>query len=270
MRARGAARHRVGRLLRATTVVLLAALALAGCATSPHPPPQLSPFAGQWTFAGGKDARGALTVGDIPSGLSISTGTSVIARGPCRDYSLDLLGQPGAVFVKVRHVSFGLCDEPAANRLDVRMLAALRATTFAAVDGRILTLRSHTTTLDFSPAPAVNMSTLLGTGWRVQDIVQTMSGNNLEVDGTLRFPTKDTLTLSIASCATVTAHLRIVAGYILMSRVTNADVTCEAAQSLGIRAEIVDLLTGGFTFSGAPGGLFVTNPRLQETVRFTS
>ena len=248
----------------------LAVLALAGCAVSPKPPPQRSPFAGQWKFTGGQDARGALTAGDIPSGLTIGSGTAVSARGPCRDYSLDLFGQPGAVFVKVRHVSFGVCDEPAANQLDVRMLAALRATTFAAIDGRILTLKSHTTTLDFSPAPAVNMSTLRDSRWLTQDTVVTLSGNNLVVDATLRFPTDHSLTLSIAGCATMTAHVEVEVGYILISQVHNGDVACEAGQSTGIHADIVELLTGGFTFSGAPGGLFITNPRLEETVRFTS
>jgi hypothetical protein len=275
-------------LALALALALTLMLALAGCVASPKPPPQRSPFAGQWTFTGGEDARGALSAGDIPSGLTIGPGTSVTGRGPCRDYSLDLFGQPGAVFVKVRHVSFGVCDEPAANQLDVRMLAALRATTFAGVDsaaavdsaagvdtaagvdGRILTLKSSTTTLDFRPAPAVNMSALLESSWTAEDTVQTISGNNLVVDATLRFPTKDTLTLSIADCATVTAHLKVVVGYILISKVLNRDVTCEAAQSTGLRVEMLDLLSDGFTFSGAPGGLFITNPRLQETVRFTS
>ncbi|HEY4269860.1 MAG TPA: hypothetical protein VGM94_16880 [Galbitalea sp.] len=258
------------RLLRALVLVLLVGLALAGCSAAQKPQPERSPFAGQWTFTGGRDARGVLTVGDIPSGLTIGSGTSVIARGPCRDYSLDLFGQPGAVFVKVRHVSFGVCDAPTANQLDTRLLAALRATTFAEVDNRILTLRSRRTTLDFKAAPPVNMSALLHTSWMTEDTVMTQSGNILTVDATLRFPTERTLTLSIADCAVTTARMRVEAGYIQLSSVQNGDVGCQAAQSTGIHAGLVDLLTGGFTFSGVPGGLFITNPRLEETVRFTS
>jgi len=261
---------------RATVALLVAAaavaamLALAGCTSTASPAPERSPFAGQWTFTGGHDARGDLEPGDAVSGLVIGSGTSVIVRGPCRDYRFDLLGQPGAVFARVTHTGFGVCDGEGVNSLDRRFFAAMQATTYAKIVGQVLHLQSRGTTLNFAPSVPVNMSALLGTAWKTQEVIYTMSNSRLTIDATLRFPTRHSLTVSVPGCATVTADLTIRVGMIVPVNERNATVDCEASGSEAIKGQIVQLIEGGFSFSGAPGGLFITNPRLQETVRFTS
>ena len=178
-------------------IVAIAALLLTGCSTGSPTGPDASgnsptadagPLDGEWVLQSGSDETGDFDLKDSTSTLTL-TGANTGGRTACNIFGADVEidvddDGSGTVDITPTFQTEAACEDPDLMAFEPRYLGALDAVSTVAVSGETLTLSSDSVTLEFSLAAEVPTSTLVGTEWRLEslvegDAVSSVLGNGL-------------------------------------------------------------------------------------------
>ena len=248
-------------------------LALTGCTTSSLNNSPDNRFVGQWVLVGGSDAHGKIPLGGTYVTLTINQGTAANGRGPCNDYTADIIGQPGPVFVRVTHRSRGLCTDQTFATLDQRYITDLKASTLAAVDGKILTLSSPTTALQFQSVPHFMIGGIVDIAWFAQ--VETFgdpSGNSYTAQpaGTLLLVHDGSAVMTVGACPAIKGHWITDAGEIVLTQLTGTQSKCYTPDDSANRTAVLEVIANGFQANVSEDTLTTTNPRTLTGIVFAN
>jgi len=239
-------------------IVAIAALLLTGCSTDSPTGPDTSgksptadagPLGGEWVLQSGSDETGDFDLKDSTSTLTL-TGANTGGRSPCNifgasvEVDVDDSGT-GTVDITPTFQTEAACEDPDLMALEPRYLDALDAVADVTVSGETLTLSSKGVTLEFSLAAEVPTSTLVGTEWRLESLVEGESVSSVLGNGLLHLNDDGTF-VGNGGCADFSGTWEVSDGEVAIEDFTFVDADCPT-EYLAQQEHIESVFGEGFT-----------------------
>ncbi len=262
---------RIGMTFAALAAAPALLLALGGCTSSSKDTAADTRFVGQWVLASARDAGGTIDLRGTYITLTINPSEAATGRGACNDYTANIIGEPGAVFVHIVHRTLGLCSDVILAQLDQRYINALKASSLASVDGEYLTLASKNSSLLFHKVAHFMIGGIVDIPWlATNETFHDENGDSYSATpaGLFTLKRNKTFTMNVGACPNITGTWQMDAGEILLENLKGTDAACYTPDDSANRNAVMSVLANGFQASTRNGTLNTVNPRTLAGITF--
>ena len=250
--------------------ILLSLTACAAPRDQGGPDPALR---GQWELQSATDGGGEIPLANQLITLTIDGDNSTTGRSTCSDYTAHVYGDVSSLWITATQSRVQNCGEPIQGYIQTRYINDLNRIRTSTLTSGVLHLLAPGIDLQYHRALTVPLDFVVNHTWRLATVAPDSyyatanPTQQPESGASIRFATNGTLT-GTTYCSTFTAHYEQNAGEIVVSHLVQYAKTCSVIGNSSGQAQLMQVLTSGFTFLSGDGELTISSPRAELLLGF--